>query len=328
MVRNLKTVILKLMVSAPKHFIGGQAVIEGVMFRTPSAYAVAVRKPDGTIEEKSEVKHSITKRVPWKLPLLRGVATLFETLSLGIKTLEYSAEVAAPEEEREKARRKGKSKTVSRFQMTLTIVFALAMGLLLFVGIPYLVTSLLKGPLGIEGESHVLFHVIDGALRITMFLLYLIVISAMKDVRRLFAYHGAEHKVINTYEHNVVPTTESTRRFSRFHPRCGTSFIVVLLIVLIIIHSVTFLFVPENFSYILKFAIRLALLLPIAGIAYELIRLGSKLPDNPVINLFLLPGLLTQFFTTREPTDDMIEVSLASFNRVQELEGEAMSGVD
>ncbi len=316
------------MVSAPKHFIGGQAVIEGVMFRSPSAYAVAVRKPDGTIEEKSEVKHSITKRVPWKWPLLRGVATLFETLSLGIKTLEYSAEVAAPEEEREKARRKGKSKTLSRFQMTLTIVFALAMGLLLFVGIPYLVTNLLKGPLGIAGESHVLFHVIDGALRITMFLLYLIVISAMKDVRRLFAYHGAEHKVINTYEHNVAPTIESTRRFSRFHPRCGTSFIVVLLIVLIVIHSITFLFVPENFSYILKFAIRLALLLPIAGIAYELIRLGSKLPDNPVINLFLLPGLLTQFFTTREPTDDMIEVSLVSFNRVQKLEGEALSGID
>jgi len=328
MVPNLVSVILKSAVSVPRHFIGGQAVIEGVMFRSPSAYAVAVRKPDGTIESKSEVKHSITKRVPWKWPFLRGVATLFETLSLGIKTLEYSAEVAAPEEEREKARRKGKSKTVSRFQMTVTLVFALAMGLLLFVGIPYLVTSLLKAPLGIAGESHVLFHVIDGALRITMFLLYLIVISAMKDVRRLFAYHGAEHKVINTYEHNVVPTPESTRRFSRLHPRCGTSFIVVLLIVLIIIHSITFLFVPENFSYILKFAIRLALLLPIAGIAYELIRLGSRLPDNPVVNFFLLPGILTQFFTTREPTDDMIEVSLASFNRVQELEGEAASAVE
>ncbi|UCE26030.1 MAG: DUF1385 domain-containing protein [Candidatus Coatesbacteria bacterium] len=320
--------VLKTMVSTPGYFIGGQAVIEGVMFRSPSAYAVAVRKPDGTIEEKSEIKHSITKRVPWKWPFLRGVATLFETLSLGVKTLEYSAEVAVPEEEREKARNKGKNKTASRFQMTLTILFALAMGLFLFVGIPYLVTSLLKGPLGIAGESHVLFHVIDGALRITMFLLYLIVISAMKDVRRLFAYHGAEHKVINTYEHNVVPTLESTRKFSRFHPRCGTSFIVVLLIVLIIIHSITFLFVPENFSYILKFVIRLVLLVPIAGVAYELIRLGSKLPDNPVVNFFLLPGILTQFFTTREPTDDMIEVSLTSFDRVQELESEATSRID
>jgi uncharacterized protein YqhQ len=202
------------------------------------------------------------------------------------------------------------------------------MGLLLFVGIPYFVTNLLKGPLGIETESHILFNMIDGTLRITMFLLYLITISAMKDVRRLFAYHGAEHKVINTYEHNVVPTTESTRRFSRFHPRCGTSFVVVLLIVLIVIHSITFLFVPENFSYILKFAIRLALLLPIAGVSYELIRLGSRLPDNPIINFLLLPGLLTQFFTTREPTDDMIEVSLVSFNEVKKLEEEISSSIN
>lgn len=298
------------------------------MFRSPSAYAVAVRKPDGEIEEKGEIKHSVTKKAPWKWPFLRGIATLTETLSLGIKALEYSAEVAAPEEEREKARRKGKEKTLSPVHLTLTLIIALGMGLILFVGVPYLIANLLKGPLGIGSESHILFNVIDGALRITMFLLYLIVISTMKDVRRLFAYHGAEHKVINTYEHNVVPTAESTRRFSRFHPRCGTSFIVVLLIVLIIIHSITFLFVPENFSYILKFAIRLALLLPIAGVSYELIRLGSRLPDNRIINFFLLPGLLTQFFTTREPTDDMIEVSLASFNRVQSLEEEAALTLD
>jgi uncharacterized protein YqhQ len=320
--------IIRFSALKPGHFIGGQAVIEGVMFRSPSAYAVAVRKPDGEIEEKSEIKHSVTKKAPWKWPFLRGIATLTETLSLGIKALEYSAEVAAPEEEREKARRKGKEKTLSPLHLTLTLIFALGIGLLLFVGVPYLVANLLKGPLGIASESHILFNVIDGALRITMFLLYLIVISTMKDVRRLFAYHGAEHKVINTYEHNVVPTPESTRRFSRFHPRCGTSFIVVLLIVLIVIHSITFLFVPENFSYILKFAIRLALLLPIAGISYELIRLGSRLPDNRIINFFLLPGLLTQFFTTREPTDDMIEVSLASFNRVQSLDEEAALTLD
>jgi uncharacterized protein YqhQ len=328
MINNLVLNTTLFLLSSHKRFVGGQAVIEGVMFRSPSAYAIAVRKPDGTIEEKSELKDSVTKRAPWKWPLLRGVATLFETLSLGIKALEYSADAAAPEEEREKARNKGKDKTISRFHMTLTIIFALGLGLLLFVGVPYLVTNLLKGPLGITSESHILFNLIDGALRITMFLLYLIVISAMKDVRRLFAYHGAEHKVINTYEHNVEPTPESIRRFSRFHPRCGTSFIVVLLIVLIIIHSITFLFVPDSFSYILKFAIRLALLLPIAGVSYELIRLGSRLPDNPAVNFFLLPGLLTQFFTTREPTDEMIEVSLASFNEVQRLEADPSPGLD
>lgn len=303
-----------------KPLMGGQAVIEGVMFRTPSAYAVAVRKPDGTVEAKSELKDSVTKRVPWKWPFLRGIATLLETLTVGVKALGYSADVAAAEDLKRKGKADRGSKAFSGVEMTFTLVVAFALGLILFVGVPYVITNLAKGPLGIESESDILFNLVDGLLRITIFLLYLAAISLLKDVRRMFAYHGAEHKVINAYEHNVVPTVESTRRFSRFHPRCGTSFVVVLLLVLIVIHSTTFLFVPEKFSYVLKFAIRLALLVPIAGVSYELIRLGSRLPGSKVVNLFLLPGLLTQFLTTREPTDDMIEVSLASFEKVKAIE--------
>jgi uncharacterized protein YqhQ len=136
----------------------------------------------------------------------------------------------------------------------------------------------------------------------------------------LFAYHGAEHKVINTFEHGRVPRAENVVEASRFHPRCGTSFIIVLLLILILFHSVVFTLLPPDLNFIKKLLVRLALIIPIAGVAYELIRLGSRLPGNKVINFFLLPGILTQFLTTREPDGNMIEVALSSFRRVRELE--------
>jgi uncharacterized protein YqhQ len=299
---------------ASRPFIGGQAVLEGVMFRSPRAYAVAVRDPSGEIVTDAREEISMATKFPWRLPFIRGIVTLIETLNLGMKAITFSASVLEPPKEGEK------KKKSSSWEMAGVIAFSLIFGLVIFVGIPYGAAYLLKGPLGVTGEGSILFNFIEGFLRITVFFGYLIVISSFKDIRRMFAYHGAEHKVINTFEHGHEPAADTVPGASRFHPRCGTSFIIVLLLVLILIHSVVFTLLPPDLNFVSKLLARLALVLPIAGVAYELIRLGSRLPDSKIINFFLLPGLLTQFLTTREPDGEMIEVALASFHRVRDIE--------
>jgi uncharacterized protein YqhQ len=301
-------------------FIGGQAVVEGVMFRSPHAYAVAVRNPAGEIVTEGQEHTSLTAKPPWKLPFMRGAIALYESLAIGYKALMFSAEVAEPRKEGEERRK------ASFWEKDGLVVFSVGFGLLLFVGVPYGVAYLLKGPLGVTTEGSVLFNVIDGLLRVTVFLGYLLAISTLKDIRRLFAYHGAEHKVINTYEHGREPRVENVREASRFHPRCGTSFIIVLLLILILFHSVVFSILPGDLNFLTKLLVRLALIIPIAGVAYELIRLGSRFPDNKIINFFLMPGMVTQFLTTREPDEGMIEVALSSFRRVQEEEDYATGG--
>jgi len=301
-------------------FIGGQAVIEGVMFRSPRAYAVAVRNPAGEIITDAREHPSLTAKFPWRLPFVRGVAALYESVALGIKALMFSAEVAEPPKEG------GERRQASFWEKAGVVAFSLVFGLVLFVGVPYGLAYALKKPLGVTAEGSFIFNLIDGLLRITVFLGYLLAISTLRDVRRLFAYHGAEHKVINTFEHGREPRAENVVEASRFHPRCGTSFIIVLLLILILFHSVVFTLLPPNLNFITKLLVRLALIIPIAGVAYELIRLGSRFPDNKVINFFLLPGILTQFLTTREPDDTMVEVALSSFRRVRELEEDSPGG--
>jgi uncharacterized protein YqhQ len=293
-------------------FIGGQAVIEGVMFRSPRAYAVAVRNPAGEIVTEAREHASLTAKFPWRLPFLRGAAALYESIELGIKALMFSAEIAEPPKEGEERRR------ASFWEKAGVVVFSLAFGLLLFVGVPYGVAYLLKKPLGVAAEGSIVFNLVDGLLRVVVFFGYLLAISTLKDVKRMFAYHGAEHKVINTFEHGREPRPDNVPAASRFHPRCGTSFIIVLLLILILFHSVIFTLLPGDINFLTKLGVRLALIIPIAGVAYEIIRLGSRFPDNKVINFFLLPGMLTQFLTTREPDDGMIEVALSSFRRVRE----------
>ncbi|HUV86793.1 MAG TPA: DUF1385 domain-containing protein [bacterium] len=298
-------------------FIGGQAVIEGVMFRSPHAYAVAVRNPAGEIVTEAREHASLTSKSPWRLPFIRGAVALYESLALGYKALMFSAEIAEPRKEGEER------KKASFWEKAGLVAFSLAFGLLLFVGVPYGVAYLLKGPLGVTAEGSVVFNLVDGLLRVVVFLGYLLAISMLKDIRRMFAYHGAEHKVINTYEHGREPRAENVPAASRFHPRCGTSFIIVLLLILIVFHSVVFTLLPADLNFLTKLLVRLALIIPIAGVAYELIRLGSRFPDNKIINFFLLPGMLTQYLTTREPDGDMVEVALSSFRRVREEEDAA-----
>jgi uncharacterized protein YqhQ len=296
-------------------FIGGQAVIEGVMFRSPRAYAVAVRNPEGEVVVDAREHHSLATKFPWRLPFLRGAVALYESLSLGIKALMFSAEIAEPPDEGKKERR------ASAWEKFGVLGISLAFGLLLFVGVPYGIAYLLKGPMGVTAEGSVIFNAVDGLLRVAVFFGYLLVISTLKDIRRMFGYHGAEHKVINTYEHGGEPDAGNVAAASRFHPRCGTSFIIILLLILILFHSVIFTVLPRDLHFLTKLSVRLALIVPIAGVAYELIRLGSRFPDNKVINFFLLPGILTQFLTTREPNAEMIDVALRSFHKVEELEG-------
>lgn len=312
--------ILQILTKGRRPFIGGQAVIEGVMFRSPHAYAVAVRNPAGEIVTEAREHPSITSQWPWRLPFIRGAAALYESLALGIKALMFSAEIAEPPKEGE-----GRKKT-SFWEKAGVVTFSLAFGLLLFVGVPYGAAYLLKKPLGVTTEGSVLFNLVDGLLRVVVFFGYLLAISTLKDVKRMFAYHGAEHKVINTFEHGREPRAENVPAASRFHPRCGTSFIIILLLILILFHSVVFTLLPGDLNFLTKLLVRLALIIPIAGVAYELIRLGSRFPDNKIINFFLLPGLLTQFLTTREPDDGMIEVALTSFRRVEKEEAGAAGG--
>ncbi|MEE8638924.1 MAG: DUF1385 domain-containing protein [bacterium] len=312
--------ILQILAKGRRPFIGGQAVIEGVMFRSPHAYAVAVRNPAGEIVTEAREHASLTSKLPWKLPVIRGAAALYESLALGIKALMFSAEIAEPPKEGQERRK------ASFWEKAGVVAFSLAFGLVLFVGVPYGVAYLLKKPLGVTAEGAIIFNLVDGLLRIIVFLGYLLAISMLKDVRRMFAYHGAEHKVINTFEHGREPRAENVPAASRFHPRCGTSFIIILLLILVLFHSVVFTLLPGDINFITKLLVRLALIIPIAGVAYELIRLGSRFPDNKIVNVFLLPGMLTQFLTTREPDEDMIEVALSSFRRVEEEEGGVVGG--
>lgn len=312
--------ILQILAKGRRPFIGGQAVIEGVMFRSPHAYAVAVRNPAGEIVTEAREHLSITSKLPWKLPVIRGAAALYESLALGIKALMFSAEIAEPPKEGQERRK------ASFWEKAGVVAFSLAFGLVLFVGVPYGAAYLLKEPLGVTTEGAVIFNLVDGLLRIIVFLGYLLAISMLKDVRRMFAYHGAEHKVINTFEHGREPRAENVPAASRFHPRCGTSFIIILLLILILFHSVVFTLLPGDINFLTKLLVRLALIIPIAGVAYEVIRLGSRFPDNKILSIFLLPGMLTQFLTTREPDDGMIEVALSSFRRVEEEEGGAAGG--
>jgi uncharacterized protein YqhQ len=292
-------------------FIGGQAVLEGVMFRSPTAYAVAARRPDGTIALEGETRPALTTRFPWRLPFLRGLAALYETFDIGMKALMWSAEIAEPPAP--DAPRRETSFVSKAGVVVISVAFAFG----LFVGVPYLLAYLLKGPLGITTEGAVLFNVLDGFFRVAIFFGYLLAISALKDVRRLFAYHGAEHKVINTFERGYEPRPDNVAGASRFHPRCGTSFLVVLLLVLIFFHSLVFSLLPPGLTFFVKLLVRLGMLVPIAAVAYELIRLGSRYPNSKVINFLLLPGVLTQYLTTREPEPAMVEVALASFARVR-----------
>ena len=291
--------------SAP---IGGQAVLEGVMMRSPTAWSVAVRKPNGQIAEVNRPVSSALLRHRWlRIPIVRGVVALGESLAIGFRALAISANYAAQDENAEE----GDVQTeLSKGQLAFAFAIAIGFALLLFKVSPALITSWL--PIDDNG----LFVVVEGLIRVTIFVLYLVILSLLPDLRRVFQYHAAEHKVINAYEAGEELVPEKVAPYSLLHVRCGTAFLLYVMVVAIFV----FAFVGQPAWYWL-IATRILLLPLIAGIAYEIIRFAGKNASNPALKGLLAPGMWLQRLTTRQPTLDQIEVSIRALKEVLRLEG-------
>jgi uncharacterized protein YqhQ len=292
-------------VSSP---IGGQAVLEGVMMRGPSAWSVAVRKPDGEIAEVNRPISSFLLKHRWaRLPVVRGVFALGESLAIGFRALAISANYAAQEEGEEGEEVQTE---LSRGQLLFAFGIAIGFALVLFKVSPALITNWL--PI----ESTTWFVVIEGVIRVSIFILYLVIVGFMPDLKRVFQYHAAEHKAINAYEAGDPLEPEVVQRHSLIHVRCGTAFLLYVMVIAIFVFA--FVGQPGWFWLIVS---RILLLPVIAGIAYEVIRFAGKHPTNPILRTILAPGLWLQRLTTRAPSLDQIEVSIRALHEVLRLEG-------
>ena len=285
--------------------IGGQAVIEGVMMRNGNDYAVAVRKPDQTIEVKKDQFIGLNAR--WhtkKIPIIRGVLSFIDSLVLGMSTLTYSASFFEDEEEAEKEKDKdGKSDAVF---MGLTVALSVVIAVVLFMLTPFFISSLF----GKVIKSPMTLAVIEGLIRIAIFFIYIVAISQMKDIQRVFMYHGAEHKTINCIEHGAELTPENAAKYSRLHKRCGTSFLLIVMVVSII----CFMFIRVD-NMALKIVLRVILVPVIAGVSYEVIQWAGR-SESCLVNIVSKPGLMLQKLTTREPDLEMLEVAIASIEAI------------
>ena len=292
--------------------IGGQAVIEGVMMKNMDRYAVSVRKPNGKIETKVEECVSFAEKHPlFQLPVFRGMANFLESMVIGMKTLNYSASFYEDEEEQTESRteqllEKILGEKAEKIIMGIVLVFSLAISIGLFMILPYIASEAL-GKL-IRNEYVILF--MEGIIRIAIFLGYIVLISRMEDIKRVFMYHGAEHKTINCLEAGVPLTPENVDNFSRLHKRCGTSFIFIVMII-----SMVFFFFIRVDTIWLRIVLRLLFLPLVAGVSYEFIRLAGS-SDHPLVQIFSKPGLALQKLTTKEPDHSMSEVAIASVEGV------------
>ncbi len=276
--------------------------MEGVLMRSPDSYAVAVRRPNGDIVVKKEPFQTVTKRFKFLgLPVLRGGVILIEALILGVKALSFSGDIAMEEENKKNGKDASQKSAWEKVWMALTVVFSFALGLALFFYVPLLLTDLFRF------ESSVVFNLVDGAFRLIFFLAYIYLISLWKEIRRVFEYHGAEHKSVFAFEGKKDLVIEQARPFTTLHPRCGTSFLLIVMLVSILVFM--FLGKPDTIADRL---IRLAFVPLIGGISYEFIRLSEKASKNPIFRLFVLPGLWLQKITTKEPDDSQLEVALVA----------------
>ena len=309
-----------------KEGVGGQAVIEGIMLRNKTHYVVSVRKPTNEIDF---IKYRIpeNKNKLSKMIFFRGIVNFIDMMKLGYKTLMFSANTAGLEEEIENKKENTKKEETSEKKqnaaMTVSMLISLAFAIGLFIALPYFIVNLI----GIDEKSHVIsFNLLRGAIKLCIFIAYLLVISFFKDIKRVFQYHGAEHMVVNAYEHGLNPNKENIRDFTTIHPRCGTTFMFLVLTVSIILYMFTSYFVysfiyssftpPKIVGNITVLIINIALLPIVSGISYELLKLGFRFYNFPLMRLAILPGLLLQKITTRIPEDDEIEIALFSLNKL------------
>ena len=286
-----------------KKFVGGQAVIEGVMMRGPGVTATAVREPAGTIVVQKEPTKSIADTYPiLKKPFLRGCVALYESLVIGMKALSFSAKAAGDEEEE-----------MSNSEIAITMVISTIFAIAVFLALPTFIVKFIPG----VQDNHVVLNLIEGVIRLVLFLLYIWGIGLTKDIQRVFQYHGAEHKTIHTYELDLPLTVENVRKQSRLHPRCGTNFLLIVMVVSI------FVFAFLGWPNLLERIVSRVLLMPVvAGIAYEVIRLAGR-SEHSFVQGLIKPGLALQYMTTREPEDDQIEVAIRALEEVRPPESDA-----
>jgi uncharacterized protein YqhQ len=313
---------------ANKPYVGGQAVLEGVMMRAPRSLAIAVRRPDGTIAVREDAWISIWERLKFlRWPLLRGSVILIESLVNGIQALNFSATQAAEEEsEDEKKQETAKVRSSAGTAGSIALSLVLAMGL--FVGLPHLLTYGAGRASGTNLDVDTFaFHAIDGLFKIIIFVGYIAAISMIPEIRRVFQYHGAEHKVVNTYENGEELTVENAKRWTTFHARCGTSFVLFVLTLSIFLFAAVFPLIPRvsesvPLNHLAMIVIKIPLMLPLAGIAYEINRYASKHPQQLWVQALVLPGRMMQKLTTREPSDDQLEIALAAMRAALRREAE------
>ena len=308
------------MSSPEKPYVGGQAVIEGVMMRAPRSMAIAVRRPDGSIVVREDAWISIWERLRFlRWPLLRGGVVLVESLYNGIQALNFAASQLISEEERPRQRSGSTAGTIA-------LSFMIAIGL--FVGLPHLMAWGTGAAVGRDlGVDTFGFHALDGLFKIMIFVGYIAGISMIPEIRRVFQYHGAEHKVVNVYENDLELTVENAKRFTTFHARCGTSFILFVLVLSIFMFAAVLPFVPKVseialVNHLAMIAIKVPLMLPLSGIAYEINRYAAKHPGAYWVQALVLPGRLMQKLTTREPTEDQLEIALTAMKAALKREAE------
>ena len=285
----------------PSLAFGGQAVMEGVMIRSKDHLVVCVRQPNNEIVTKTEELHSLSEKYSFlKLPFLRGILALFETLYSGIKGIYFSANAAFGDDEEESLNPK---------EIAVVVAVAICLSILLFSVTPFFLTSLLNFGGG------VLFNVVEGIVRLSFLLAYLAAVSLVGDFKRIFQYHGAEHTAINAYEAGVELKVENVRKYSRFHARCGTSFLLIVTSI-----SILFFSIMPSADYLVRLSYRVVLIPVISAVSYELLKLSDRYRDSRIMRVLVAPGLALQHFTTRQPDDEMIEVAIKAVKEVESLQ--------
>ena len=300
--------------------IGGQAVLEGIMMKNQDKYAVAVRKPNQEIEVKVDKYKSFCEgKKILSLPFVRGIFNFVDSMVLGIKTLMYSSEFYEEEEEvqedtlADKAVKSVFKEKAEDVLMGLTVLFSVFFSVALFIVLPYLISEFMKNSLDIR--SNTALSVVEGVVRIAIFILYIVLISLMKDIKRTYMYHGAEHKCINCIEDGKELNVANVRTSSRLHRRCGTSFLFLVMFISIVAFILVSSLMPADVGKLFKIVVRLLLIPVIAGISYEVLRLAGK-NDSLIVRMISAPGMALQKLTTKEPDDSMIEVAISAVEAV------------
>lgn len=297
--------------------VGGQAVIEGVMMRSPNFITVAVRKSKGDIKLKEQDFQGIGMRIKlFGLPFIRGVVNLIEMMIIGMRMVNYSANESLDMEEEESENQTKFEKIIMSISFALSIVVALGISLFLFKFLPLWITDFMSKQFQVLNDHYLLFNLLDGFLKTSFFIIYIALLGLFPSLKRVFEYHGAEHKSIYTYEKGLALIPENAKKQTRFHPRCGTSFILIVFLISIFVYT----FVPRQEAFMVNFGLRVLFLPVIAGISYEFLKWSAKNQKSILIKGLTTPGLWFQRLTTKEPTLDQLEVALSALQKALDLE--------